>query len=85
MLPYAAAARAENLEGLPPTFIGVGALDLFLEEDMEYARRLIYSGVPREFHIYPGTFHGYKMVSHAQVTQAAQRDRVNAIRRALEL
>jgi acetyl esterase/lipase len=38
--PYAAAARAEHMEGLPPTFISVGALDLFLEEDMEYARRL---------------------------------------------
>jgi acetyl esterase/lipase len=26
---YAAAARASHLEGLPPTFIGVGSLDLF--------------------------------------------------------
>ena len=83
--PYAAAARAESLEGLPPTFIGVGALDLFLEENMAYARRLIRSGVPTEFHVYPGTFHGYQLVPGAQVTQAAQRDRMNALRRALML
>ena len=81
--PYAAAARAENLAGLPPTFIGVGALDLFLEENLAYARRLIRAGVPTELHVYPGTFHGYQLVPNAQVTQAAQRDRMSALRRAL--
>ena len=81
--PYAAAGRAENLEGLPPAFIAVGALDLFLEEDMEYARRLTRAGVPTELHVYPGTFHGYQMVTQAQVTQRAMRDRTNAIKRAL--
>ena len=35
--PYAAAARAADLSGLPPTFISVGGLDLFLEENMTYA------------------------------------------------
>lgn len=83
--PYAAAARAENLAGLPLTFIGIGALDLFLEENMEYVRRLTRAGVPTEFHVYPGTFHGYQMVAAAQVTHVATRDRMNAIRRALKL
>ena len=49
--PYAAAARAENLAGLPAVYIGVGALDLFLEEDIEYARRLTRAGVPTELHV----------------------------------
>ena len=44
--PYAAPARAEDLAGLPPTFISTGSLDLFLEEDLEYARRLLRAGVP---------------------------------------
>ena len=52
--PYAAAARAHNLAGLPPTCICVGSLDLFVDEDMEYARRLIRAGVPTELHVYPG-------------------------------
>lgn len=81
--PYAAAARAEHLEGLPPTFINVGALDLFLEEDMEYARRLTRAGVPTEFHIYPGAYHGFRMVADAQVTQTAARDQLAALKRAL--
>jgi acetyl esterase/lipase len=80
--PYAAAARAEHLEGLPATFINVGAIDLFVEEDMEYARRLIRAGVPTELHVYPGAYHGFRMVSDAQVTQAAERDQLAALKRA---
>ena len=80
--PYAAAARAETLEGLPPTFIGVGTLDLFLEEDMEYARRLIRAGVPTELHVYPGAFHGFPMVANAKIAQAFERDELNALTRA---
>lgn len=80
--PYAAAARAEKLEGLPPTYISVGTLDLFLEEDMEYARRLIRAGVPTELHVYPGAFHGFPMVANAKVTQAHTRDYLNALERA---
>jgi acetyl esterase/lipase len=82
--PYAAAARAEHLEGLPATFIYVGALDLFLEEDLEYARRLMRAGVPTELHVYPGAYHGFRMVPNAQVTQAAQRDQLAALKRAFE-
>jgi acetyl esterase/lipase len=82
--PYAAAARAEQLEGLPATFINVGALDLFLEEDMEYARRLMRAGVPTELHVYPGAYHGFRMVADAQVTQAAQRDQLAALKRAFD-
>lgn len=80
--PYAAASRAEKLEGLPPTFIGVGTLDLFLEEDMEYARRLMRAGVPTELHVYPGAFHGFPMAVDAKVSQAFIRDQLSALTRA---
>lgn len=82
--PYAAAARAETLEGLPPAYIGVGTLDLFLEEDMEYARRLIRAGVPTELHVYPGAFHGFPMVEGARVAQAHNRDLLDALIRAFK-
>jgi triacylglycerol lipase len=81
--PYAAAARAESVNGLPPTFISTGALDLSLEEDVEYARRLIREGVPVELHVYPGGFHGFTIASGATVAQAAQRDSRAALKRAL--
>lgn len=82
--PYAAAARAEHLENLPATFLNVGALDLFLEEDLEYARRLMRAGVPTELHVYPGAYHGFRMVADAQVTQTAQRDQFTALKRAFD-
>lgn len=81
--PYAAAARAEDLSGLPPTFLEVGALDLFLEEDVEYARRLVRAGVPTELHVYPGAFHGYQMAVDAPVTRTSFQLGVSALRRAL--
>ena len=64
-------ARVGNLAGLPPTFIGVGALDLFIEEDLEYARRLISSGVPVEVHVAAGAYHGFDGL--APETAPAQR------------
>ena len=33
--PYAAAARAADLTKLPPTYISVGTLDLFIDENIE--------------------------------------------------
>ena len=54
--PYAAASRATDLSNLPPAYIPVGALDLFVDENIEYAQRLIQAGVPVELHVYPGAF-----------------------------
>jgi len=82
--PYAVPARAENLAGLPPAFISLGALDLFFEEDLEYARRLSRAGVPVELHVYPGAFHAFEMVQTAAVTQRSRRDSKDALRRAFQ-
>lgn len=81
--PYAAAARADSLAGLPPAYISVGALDLFLDENLDYARRLARDGVPVEMHLYPGAFHGFDMMAGAGVSRAFDRDYREALRRAL--
>lgn len=81
--PYAAAARALNLTGLPPTYIATGALDLFLEEDLEYARRLTRASVPVELHVYPGAYHGFQWERRAEVTRQADRDSRAALAKAL--
>lgn len=52
-------ARIANLRGLPPAFIGVGSIDLFIDEDIEYARRLIDQGVAVQLEVVPGAFHGF--------------------------
>lgn len=55
--PHAAAARTEDLAGLPPTWIGVGELDLFHDEDVDYAERLRAAGVDCELLVEPGMYH----------------------------
>jgi acetyl esterase/lipase len=55
-------ARVVTVAGLPPAWIGVGALDLFVEEDMEYARRLVHAGVATELLVVRGAFHGFDLV-----------------------
>lgn len=77
-------ARTADLAGLPPTFIGVGSIDLFVEEDIDYAWRLIEAGVSTELVVVPGAFHGFDMIAAA--TPPAQRfaaAKIAALRRAL--
>jgi acetyl esterase/lipase len=74
-VPYGAVpARVENLKGLPPAFIVVGSLDLFAEEDIEYARRLVAAGVPTDMLLVSGGFHA----SEAIVPEARSSVRFNA-------
>jgi acetyl esterase/lipase len=78
--PYASAAQAKSLAGLPPAYIAVGSLDLFVDECLAYTTRLARSGIPVELHIYPGCFHGFKMAVGARVTKRAEADNIRALR-----
>jgi acetyl esterase/lipase len=63
-------ARTADLSRLPPTFIGVGALDLFVEESIDYGRRLIDAGVATDLLVVPGAFHAFDaIVPQAKVSQ----------------
>ena len=78
-------SRASDLAGLPPAYLMVGALDLFLDENLDYARRLIAAGVPCELHVYPGAIHGFNMFPSAAVSQQANRDMMEAVGRMLSV
>jgi acetyl esterase/lipase len=81
--PYAAASRATSLKGLPPVFMATGALDLFTEENLDYAKRLMADGVQVELHVYPGAPHGFMAHTKAQVSQVYMRDALAALARGL--
>jgi acetyl esterase/lipase len=82
--PYAAAARREDLAGLPPAWLGVGTLDLFCEEGIEYARRLTEAGVPCALDVVPGGFHGFdQLYSDKGVSRDFWASQVTALRGAL--
>ena len=56
-------ARREDLSGLAPTWIGVGTLDLFYQECLDYGRRLREAGVPVHEEIVDGAFHAFDSVA----------------------
>nr|BAU98033.1 esterase [Streptomyces sp. RI-77] len=79
----AAPARAQDLTGLPPAFVGVCAYDPLRDEGIQFAHRLIQAGVPTELVHYPGTFHASVGIGHAAVSRRMVRDQIDALRRGL--
>lgn len=67
--PYAAAARATDLAGLPPTGVLVGSIDGFRDEDVEYAQRISQAGVSCELHVIAGLPHAYQLAPDAQAVR----------------
>ena len=81
---YAAPARAEDLAGLPPAFIDVGTVDMFRDEDIAFAQRLMAAGVPTELHVHPGSYHAAEtFAADAALSRRTWALRTDALRRAL--
>ena len=78
-------ASLKSYTGLPSCWIGVGTLDLFLDENIEYARKLIKAGVKTEFDIYPAAIHGFPKIEQAQSTIDFIHDFSNSLIKALKL
>lgn len=76
--PYAAAARCSDLSGLPPAWIGVGDLDLFHPEDVDYARRLEAAGVECELHEVAGMYHGADVLAPKAPSMRSFREAMTA-------
>ncbi len=76
-------ARVASVAGLPPAWVGVGSIDLFVEEDMEYARRLVHAGVGTELLVARGAFHGFDVfVPGAEVSKQFSASWKSALRKA---
>jgi acetyl esterase/lipase len=61
-------------------------LEVFLDEDVEYALRLAHAGVPVELHVYPCAFHGFDGFAPAtSISQRFAMDRDQALKRALDI
>jgi acetyl esterase/lipase len=69
--PYAAPTRVHDLTGSVPASILTAELDLFRDEDITYALRLMAAEVPTELHVYPGAPHGF--FSYAPEAGASRR------------
>jgi acetyl esterase/lipase len=82
--PYAAAARATDLHGLPPAYLETGSSEIFRDEIITYASRLAEADVPTELHSWAGGFHGFELAApDADISRAALAARTSYLRRAL--
>jgi len=82
--PYAAPARAEDLSGLPRTYIDVGSVETFRDEAIVYAQRLSQASISVDFHLWGGGYHGFEVAAHTAIAQASIATRDEFLRRALE-
>lgn len=77
-------ARIASLAGLPPTYIAVGGADLFVREDIDYARRLVEAGVPTELLVLPGAYHAFdRMAPATRIARRFDEAKMTALRRML--
>ncbi len=77
---------AANADAAPSPDVVRQDLDLFIDEDTEYAQRLLQADVPTELHVYPGGIHGFDLLAPASaLAQRFIRDRDDALRRAFGL
>ena len=78
---YAAPSRVTDLSDLPTAMISVGDVDLFLDENIQYAQALRSHGVTCELRQYPGMIHAGEVAGHAtKVGTAMIHDYVSALK-----
>lgn len=82
---YAAAARATDYSNLPPTVTFVGDIEPFRDETIQYVENLRSAGVPVEFKMFQGCYHGFDIInSKAQVSREAHSFYINAFKYAVK-
>jgi acetyl esterase len=81
---YASPALAQDLSGLPPTYLSVAEFDPLRDEGIRYAERLLDADVSVELRTFPGTWHGFDLdAPDSTVTQEFYRAEAGAVRRYL--
>ena len=78
-------ARLESFDGLPPTWMFTATLDLFRDENIDYARRLMEAGVSCDLLVYPGACHGFQGVEGSALSKRYRQDFVAALERGLAI
>lgn len=77
-------AIAEDLSGLPTTFIDAGSAEVFRDEDQQYASRIWAAGGQAELHIWAGGIHGFDAAHPAAgISRTARATRTAWLRRIL--
>lgn len=63
----------KDLQGLPPTYLDVGAAESFRDEVIDFAGRLLDADVPTELHVWYGGTHGFDKYAEDAIVGTAAR------------
>ncbi|MFF3755452.1 alpha/beta hydrolase [Streptomyces sp. NPDC002018] len=81
---YVSPAVADDLSGLPTTYIDAGSAEVFRDEDVAYATRIWEAGGQAELHVWAGGFHGFDaLYPRARISADARRTRNDWLTRVL--
>ncbi|MDQ1064975.1 acetyl esterase/lipase [Streptomyces canus] len=81
---YVSPALADDLSGLPTTYIDTGSAEVFRDEDTDYATRIWAAGGQAELHVWAGGFHGFDaLYPQARISATARRTRTAWLARLL--
>ena len=79
--PYAAPARMMSAKGMPPLYMEALELDIFRDEDIEFARRTAAAGISTELHVHPAVPHAFEAVAFdTAVARRMAADRIRVLR-----
>jgi len=76
-------ARVVDCAGLPPAWIFTAGLDLFRDENIAYAQRLLAAGVAAELLLYPSACHAFQMLPDSSLGVRFTKDHLAALGRGL--
>ncbi|MBW4080618.1 alpha/beta hydrolase [Paenibacillus sp. S150] len=82
---YYVPARAASLAGLPPVYMNIGTVDLFIDEALLFVKQLVFDGVPAELHVYPGYHHLSPIYPDAHYSREGAKSSEHALLKALQL
>lgn len=78
-------SRVQSVAGLPSTWMYTVSMDLFRDENIDYARRLLAAGVATELVVLPGACHAFQVVPGTKLSNRYTEDHLRALGRALKV
>ncbi|KAK9319951.1 esterase LipW [Lipomyces orientalis] len=79
---YAAPGRADNLSGLPTTYLDAGSAEVFRDDVVAYASRLWADGVQAELHVWAGGFHGFEIFAPtAEISMTSMKAKMDWVKK----
>jgi len=77
-------AKIKALQNFPPTFLAIGTLDLFFDENISFVESLKSQGVSVEHHVFDGAYHAFDvLVPEAKISKNFHVACVNGLKKHL--